>query len=209
MHETASASTRMLIIAPSWLGDAVMSHSLIRRIARDTPNGIVDVFASKPLEDIYRCMPEVNEVLLNPFQHGELNFLHRIRHGLLIKERGYDVTYVLPNSFKSALIPFFARIPKRIGYTGEARYGLLNSRKFLDKTNTPLLADRYRQLASSDAAQHNESKFNPVLSVLNEELNATKKIVRLGHRETVRLPMPGRRVRPCKKMAFATLRETR
>jgi heptosyltransferase-2 len=210
MHETVSASTRMLIIAPSWLGDAVMSHSLIRRIARDAPNGIVDVFASKPLEDVYRCMPEVNEVLLNPFKHGELNFLHRIRQGLLIKERSYDVTYVLPNSFKSALVPFFAGIPKRIGYTGEARYGLLNSRKFLDKTNTPLLADRYQQLANSDAAQHDESKFTPVLSVLNEELNATKKLFGLDVEKPYVCLCPGAEFGPAKRWPsqhFAKLAE--
>jgi heptosyltransferase-2 len=210
MHETVSESTRMLIIAPSWLGDAVMSHSLIRRIARDAPNGIIDVFASKPLEDVYRCMPEVNEVLLNPFKHGELNFLHRIRHGLLIKERGYNVAYVLPNSFKSALIPFFARIPKRIGYTGEARYGLLNSRRYLDKTRTPLLADRYQQLASSDAVQANNSELNPALSVSDGELNATKKLFGLNVQKPYVCLCPGAEFGPAKRWPsqhFAKLAE--
>ena len=92
-------------------------------------------------------MPEVNEVIETPFRHGELRLALRWRIGLSLRERRYREAIVLPNSFKSALIPFFADIPLRAGFVGESRYGLLNLMHKLDARALPLMAERYAQLA--------------------------------------------------------------
>ena len=76
---------------------------------------------------VYRAMPQVAEVVEFPFQHGGLQWQARKAMAAQLKGR-FDTAYVLPNSLKSALIPFLARIPRRIGYQGEARFGLLNQR---------------------------------------------------------------------------------
>lgn len=76
---------------------------------------------------VYRAMPQVAEVIEFPFAHGGLQFQARRKLARQIEGR-FDTAYVLPNSLKSALLPFLASIPKRVGYLGEARVGLLTHR---------------------------------------------------------------------------------
>jgi heptosyltransferase-2 len=86
-------------------------------------------------------------VVPNPFAHGEFNLAGRWRVGRELAREGYDAAIVLPNSWKSALMPFFAGIPRRIGFRGEARRGLLNRIHRLDEAALPQLAQRYALLA--------------------------------------------------------------
>src|SRR5450830_2012096 len=97
-------------------------------------------------------MPEINEVIASRFAHGELKLRARWKLGRELAQRKYDQAIVLPNSFKSALIPFFADIPLRVGYVGESRYGLLNLVHKLDKAKLPLMAERYAQPAGTPPA---------------------------------------------------------
>jgi len=111
---------RILVVAPNWIGDALMAQPLLARL-----QGEIDVIAPEWVAAVMRRMPEVRSVISTPFVHGPLQLGERWKLGRRIKGQ-YDQAYVLPNSWKSALIPFFAGIPRRTGYVGEARYGLLN-----------------------------------------------------------------------------------
>jgi heptosyltransferase-2 len=91
-------------------------------------------------------MPEINTILSLPFKHGEFAFSKRWKLGRRLKNQ-YDEAIVLPNSWKSAIIPYAAGIPKRTGFRGEARYGLLNNIKILDKKSLPLMIQRFAYLA--------------------------------------------------------------
>ena len=114
-----------LIIAPQWIGDAVMTEPLMRRLAARGER--LTVGALPWVAPVYRAMPQVAEVIEFPFHHGGLQLKAR---RVLAKEFNgrFDVAYVCPNSIKSALLPFLASIPKRVGYLGEARIGLLTHR---------------------------------------------------------------------------------
>jgi len=114
-----------LVIAPQWIGDAVMTEPLMRRLAARGER--LTVGALPWVAPVYRAMPQVAEVIEFPFAHGGLQF--KARRSLAQQMEGrFDVAYVLPNSLKSALLPFLASIPKRVGYLGEARVGLLTHR---------------------------------------------------------------------------------
>jgi heptosyltransferase-2 len=130
-------SARSLIIAPQWIGDAVMTEPLLRRLHARGER--LTVGALPWVAPVYRAMPQVAEVMEFPFAHGGLQFKARraIAKGI---EGRFDKAYVLPNSLKSALLPLLARIPQRIGYLGEARVGLLTHRLKNPKNKPPMVA---------------------------------------------------------------------
>ncbi len=129
--------SRALIIAPQWIGDAVMTEPLLRRLRARGEH--LTVGALPWVAPVYRAMPQVDEVIEFPFQHGGLQF--KARRSIAKRVEGqFDTAYVLPNSLKSALLPFLASIPKRIGYLGEARVGLLTHRLKNPKDKPPMVA---------------------------------------------------------------------
>jgi heptosyltransferase-2 len=124
-----------------------MMQPLLMRLKAAQPAAPIDVLAPPWSEPLLARMPEVATAVGNPFAHGEFNWRGRRALARRLGDSGYAEAYVLPNSWKSALVPFLAGIPRRIGYTGEARVGLLNDRRSLDKQAMPRLVDRYAALA--------------------------------------------------------------
>lgn len=116
---------RALIVAPQWIGDAVMTEPLLRRLSARGEQ--LTVGALPWVAPVYRAMPQVADVIEFPFAHGGLQWRKRWHLARQLKGQ-FEVAYVCPNSLKSALLPFLAGIPKRVGYLGEARYGLLTQR---------------------------------------------------------------------------------
>ncbi len=138
---------KILIVAPNWIGDALLAQPLFARLRKKLPGIVIDALAPGWTAPVLRRMPEINEVIDAPFDHGELALGARWRLGRSVRSRRYDAAIVLPNTFKSALVPFFAGIPLRVGFVGESRYGLLNLVHTLDEKKRPLMAERYAQLA--------------------------------------------------------------
>ncbi|MBK8323980.1 MAG: lipopolysaccharide heptosyltransferase II [Betaproteobacteria bacterium] len=134
-----------LVVAPSWVGDAVLSQPLLARLKARDPAGALDVLAPAWAFPVFRRMPEVRDVLALPFGHGELRLGERRAFAKSLPR--YDRAVVLPNSLKSALVPWHAGIPERIGYRGEWRYGLITDVRVLDEGAMPLLVDRFAALA--------------------------------------------------------------
>jgi heptosyltransferase-2 len=124
---------RILVIAPNWIGDAVMSQPLLSAIKASYPNAAIDVLATPWVAPVYRACSEVAEFIEADLRHGQLQWSLRRALATQIKKRNYASCYVLPNSFKSALIPWLATIPVRIGYQGELRRFLLTQ----TKSNSP------------------------------------------------------------------------
>jgi len=144
---------KILVVAPNWIGDTLLAQPLLVRLRDRLPDVEIDALAPSWTAPVLRRMPEINEVIEAPFGHGELKLSARRRLGLALRSRGYSEAIVLPNSFKSALIPFFAGIPRRAGFVGELRYGLLNVVHKLDAARLPLMAERYAQLAEKPGEQ--------------------------------------------------------
>lgn len=119
---------KILIIGPSWLGDMVIAQKLFKAIKETYPAYELHVASPAWTIPLVSRMPEVNKSIPLPFSHGELNFLKRYQLGKALRLENYAQAIVLTNSFKSALIPFFARIPRRTGFLGEMRFGLINDR---------------------------------------------------------------------------------
>ncbi len=148
-----TAAAKILIVGPTWIGDMVMAQSLLKVLKARQPQPRIDVLASAWTLPLLSLMPEVDGTLDMPLGHGKLGLVARHRLGRSLAGKGYDQAILLPNSFKSALIPFFAGIPQRTGWRGEMRYGLINDIRLLDKARYPLMVQRYLALGYEAGAE--------------------------------------------------------
>src|SRR5690606_13453180 len=125
-QQAGSMCSSILVVGPSWIGDMVMAQSLFMTLARERPGVQIDVLAPDWCLAVIARMPQVRHAIRLPFGHGEAALAARYRFGRELAGRKYDEAIVLPNSWKSGLVPFAARIGRRTGWRGEMRYGLLN-----------------------------------------------------------------------------------
>ena len=135
-----------LVIGPSWVGDMVMAQSLFISLKQQQPACRITVMAPAWTSPLLQRMPQVDDTIGSELGHGDLKFLDRRRIGKGLRARGFTTAIVLPNSFKSALIPFHARIRRRIGWRGEWRCMLLSDCRSLDADAYPLMVQRYLAL---------------------------------------------------------------
>ena len=156
---------KILIIGASWVGDMIMAQSLFILLKRTRRDCHITVLAPAWTEPLLARMPEVDESLVLPFDHGDLKLGERRRFGKSLADKGFTHAIVLPNSFKSALIPRFAGIKERIGWRGEARGLLLNDCRRLDKTKYPRMVERFAALGLPAKARLPERVPDPNLLV--------------------------------------------
>jgi heptosyltransferase-2 len=146
-------------------------------------------------------MPEVESVIPVPFRHGELALLARWRLGRELKARRYDQAIVLPNTWKSALVPFFADIPLRAGYRGESRYGLLNliyeKKKNTKQTSMPA---HYAALSEVPGTEPRQPLPSPRLRFAAHEVEATKR--KFGVASPYAVLCPGAEYGPAKRWPY-------
>lgn len=199
---------KALIVAPSWIGDTVLAQPLFRRLHERTPGLQIDALAPRWVAPILERMPEIARIIDSPFAHGELSWKARMRLARRLAGDSYQRAYVLPNSIKSALIPFFADIPERIGFVGESRYGLLNRRHTLDKRALPQMVERFAQLAETPGAPLARPLSVPRLTAGGEQRAATLTALGVDVPNRLAVFCPGAEYGPAKRWPaghFATL----
>lgn len=165
----ANGVSRLLVIAPNWIGDAVMAQPLLRLLKQQYPQAAIDVLAPAWIAPVLRAMTEVDTILETPFRHGALQLRERWRFSRLLRERGYMAAYILPNTLKFALLPWMAGIRKRIGYRGESRYGLINVMHYDDKNKPRPMVAFYAALALAPSEGLPAGLPKPVLTVVPEQ----------------------------------------
>ena len=155
---------KALIVAPSWIGDTIMAQPLFARLHAKHPDLQLDALAPRWVAPVLERMAEISAVIDSPFGHGQLSLKPRCKLARELAARNYDAVYVLPNSLKSALVPLMAGIPKRVGFTGESRFGLINVRHTLDKAALPMMVERFAQLAEQPGTQLPKPVFYPKIT---------------------------------------------
>lgn len=195
---------KTLIIGPSWVGDMMMSQSLYRTLKVRCPEIEIDVMAPAWCRPLLNKMPEVNQTIAMPIGHGELALKQRYQLGKSLRDQHYDQAIVLPNSLKSALIPFFAGIAKRTGWKGEMRYGLLNDIRSLNKQAFPLMVERYIALAYPKkdikrACDLPQPLLYPKLSVELPDIHVTQQAFNISNQMPLIGFCPGAEFGPAKR----------
>ncbi len=194
---------KALIVAPSWIGDTIMAQPLFARLHARHPGLRLDALAPSWVAPVLRRMDDITEVIDSPFGHGQVSLKARWQLARQLAAGDYDAVYVLPNSLKSALVPFLAGIPRRIGFTGESRYGLINVRHHLDKTALPLMVERFAQLAEAPGAPVPKPILHPkIRSTATDQQNT---LTALGRERPERFAAfcPGAEYGPAKRWPAA------
>lgn len=150
---------RLLVVGPSWVGDMIMAQSLFIVLKRQYPQLCIDVLAPAWSAALLERMPEIQQSIDMPIGHGKLELGSRFHLGKQLAQNHYDWSILLPNSLKSALVPFFAGIKNRRGFVGEMRYGLLNRIEKLDKKRLTRTVQRFVALAYSGPQMYLEENI--------------------------------------------------
>ena len=142
------STNRFLIIAPSWIGDLLMSQSLYKSLKANYHNCTIDVIAKPYLNDLIKLMPEVNNTYDLDIDHKEFGFSKRLKISKQLKDNNYSTAIILTNTFKSAIIPWIMNIPKRIGYKTELRSILLTKSHKLENPKNFFQAHQHDPLSN-------------------------------------------------------------
>ncbi|WP_373379319.1 lipopolysaccharide heptosyltransferase II [Cupriavidus nantongensis] len=195
---------KALVIAPNWIGDALMAQPLFALLKARHPRLVIDALAPKWVAPVLARMPEIGRVFPSDLAHGKLQLSARLMFAQQLKNEGYDLAYVLPNSLKSALIPWLAGIPLRIGYRGEARFGMLNVRHANPpRDHRPPMVEHYARLALKPGARLPDNLSEPRLRVDPARVAATAERFGLAPHTRVIAFCPGAEFGPAKRWPAA------
>jgi heptosyltransferase-2 len=190
---------KILIVAPAWVGDAIMAQPMYARLKQRYPKAQIDVLAPAWTRPLHARMAEISEAIDAPFGHGELKLRERWQLARQLKARGYDQVIVLPNSIKSALVPFLAGIAMRTGWVGEARFGLLNDIRTLDPLKLPQMVQRFYALADEKDAPRISVIPHPVLTISEDSRAAALAKLGLSTDKPMIAICPGAEYGPAKR----------
>ena len=186
-----------LIVGPSWVGDMVMAQALFILLKQRRPEEAIDVLAPAWSLPIVARMPQVRRGIAAETGHGELGLGKRRCIGYELREEGYRQAIVLPRSLKSALIPWFARIPRRTGYRGESRYGLVNDVRPFDKSVLDQTVKRFVALGLEPDEELSTIPF-PALTVDRQKQDKVIESLGIATDRPVIAMMPGAEYGPAK-----------
>jgi len=178
----------------------VMSQSLFRLLEEREPDRPLDVLAPAWSLPVVARMPEVRQAFAVSVGHNEIGVRKRRRLGLDLRDR-YDRAIILPRSFKSALVPWFAGIETRTGYRGEMRYGLINDMRSFSPKVLDQAVKRYVALGLSPG-EALPMPLYPVLDVSAEKQRAVIARLKIESDRPVIAMMPGAEYGPAKCWPF-------
>jgi heptosyltransferase-2 len=185
----------------------VMAQSLFISLKQQNPACLIDVVAPAWSVPLLQRMPQVNQAIELPVGHKQLKLFARYRLGKQLRHQHYDRAIVLPRSFKSALVPFFARIHRRTGYRGEHRYGVINDMRPLDQKVLRQTVQRYVALGSEIPLDTAPSVPYPQLRIDAVNQQALLSKLQLDLAKPVIGFMPGAEYGPAKQWPLAYYRE--
>ena len=177
----------------------VMAHALFRQLKHNDPDGDIQTVAPPWVLPLVDRMPEISRGWALEVGHGKTGISKRRQLARDLKTQNFDQAIVLPNSFKSALVPFFAGIPKRRGYRGEMRYGLINEMHHLDKSVLPRTVERFVALANQTAPDIAPDIMRPKLTVARDVARQVADEMKLSLEKPIIALCPGAEYGPAKQ----------
>lgn len=190
-------SPRYLVIGPAWVGDMVMANSFFQLLKQRAPEAHLSVLSPNWCLPLLARMDAVDQSIAFPLGHGAFALRSRWRFGKTLRSNKYTQAFVLPNSWKSAIVPLAAKIPIRTGWLGEQRYGLLNDYRKLDKARYTTMISRFNALALPKDATL-PSAPTPALTSLDSQQMESRTAFSLEKKPYIAL-CPGAEFGPAKR----------
>jgi heptosyltransferase-2 len=200
-------TAKILVVGPSWVGDMVMAQSLFMSLRERLPEAAIDVLAPGWSLPLIARMPEVRRGIEMPVGHGEFGFGKLRRLGHALRAESYDRAIVLPRKLKAALVPWFARVPTRTGFRGEARFGLINDMRALDETLLTQTVQRFVALGLGTTAHEVPPVPRPRLRVDAGNRDRVLEALGLTRDRPIVALMPGAEYGPAKQWPPASYAE--
>jgi heptosyltransferase II len=182
-----SADTRPILIIPyMWIGDFVRGHSVVRLLNQRWPNRPVDLLTTALCAPLVDYMPGVRAGIVGDLPRGRLALARQRALGAELRARNYGTALVLPRTWKSAIAPALAGIPERVGFVGEARFGLINRWRWGERA-LPRFIDKNAALALPERAKLPAEWPVPQLRVPAAEVSRFRQSTGLGEATAVAL----------------------
>ena len=192
--------TRPILIVPyMWIGDFVRGHTVVRVLKARWPNRPVDLLTTSLCAPLVDYMPGVRSGIVWDLPRGRLALAQQWGLAGRLRAGNYSTALVMPRTWKSAIAPALAGIPERVGFVGEARFGLLNQWRWGEKA-LPRLIDKNAALALPDGASLPAEWPVPQLDVPAGEASRWRQANGLGSNPAVALA-PGS-VGPSKRWTY-------
>jgi heptosyltransferase-2 len=189
----------ILIVPYMWIGDFVRGHSVVRVLKQRWPNRSIDLLATSLCAPLVDYMPDVRAGIVWDLPRSRLAVARQWELAGQLRARNYGTALILPRTWKSAIAPALAGIPERIGFVGEARFGLINQWRWGEKA-LPRFIDKNAALALPEGAHLPPEWPVPQLNVPAEEAARWRQTNQLGTGPAVALA-PGS-VGPSKRWAY-------
>jgi heptosyltransferase-2 len=119
---------KILIRSVNWIGDAVMTTPAISVIREHFPHAEITILANAMVSQLFLHHPGIDAIITFDRQGKHHGVAGRLHLAAELRRHAFDLAIILPNSFDSALVPWLARIPVRIGKCSDGRTLLLNGR---------------------------------------------------------------------------------
>src|ERR1700694_1756091 len=172
--------TRPILIVPYvWIGDFVRGHTVVRVLKQRWPNRPIDLLATSLCAPLVDYMPGVCAGIVWDLPRSRLAVARQWGLAARLRAGNYGTAIVLPRTWKSAIAPALAGIPERVGFVGEARFGLINRCRWGEKA-LPRFVDKNAALALPDGARLPPEWPVPQLNVPAEEADRWRQANRLG-----------------------------
>ena len=164
-QDPKSASGSPILIVPyMWIGDFVRCHSVVTLLRQRYPDRPVDILATTLCAPLADYMPGLRQTIVWDLPRSRLALAEQKALAKRLKREGYGTVLIMPRTWKSALAPFLAGIPERVGFFGEGRVILLNDLRFGER-KLPRMVDRCAMLALPRGAEPREAWPLPKLKV--------------------------------------------
>ena len=170
-QKTPEAARPVLIVPYVWIGDFVRCHSVVRLLKAQDPDRPVDIVSSTLCAPLADYMPGIRRAIVADLPRGRLGLSLQIQLARELRHQGYGQALVMSRKWKAALAPWLAGIPRRTGFVGEARVGLINDLRPGER-QLPRMIDQMGALALRKGATLPAEWPLPKLEVPAAELEA-------------------------------------